>query len=105
MTKGTDQRMSDLNAVVNDAAQAIDYALNTLGCVPTNVHLFALPEDQQKIKDLLVDEDAGLNKDQMLQKPDEHVQMRWRTTVKARYDFMYENCLTEEERQQVRNDS
>lgn len=57
MQIGTDQRMSDLNAVVNDAAQAIDYALNYLGCVPANVHLFALPEDQQKIKDLIIDED------------------------------------------------
>jgi hypothetical protein len=49
--------MSDLNAVFNDAVQAIDYSLHTLGCVPANIHLFALPEDQEKIKALLVDED------------------------------------------------
>lgn len=31
--------------------------------------------------------------------------MRWKTTVKARYDFMFENCLTDEQRNQVHQDS
>lgn len=45
MREGTEQRMADLPAVVNDAAQAIDYTLNVLGCQPNNLHLFAVPED------------------------------------------------------------
>jgi hypothetical protein len=45
MQEGTDQRMADLPAVVNDAACAIDYTLNVLGCMPNNLHLFALPDD------------------------------------------------------------
>lgn len=73
MLSGTDQRMSDLNAVFNDAVQAIDYSLHTLGCVPANIHLFALPEDQEKIKALLVDEDEDQNKWFLAQKPDEFV--------------------------------
>lgn len=38
----------------------------------------------------------------MKRKPDDHVQMRWRTNVKARYDFMFDNCLTEAERAEVK---
>ena len=49
--------MTDLPAVVEDAAQAIDYTLNVLGCQPNNLHLFALPDDLTKIKALIVDED------------------------------------------------
>jgi hypothetical protein len=37
----------------------------------------------------------------MKRKPDEHVQMRWRTGCKARYDFMYDNCLNDAEREEV----
>jgi len=50
MSQDTDQAMANLPAVVNDAATAIDYSLNILGCKPNNLHLFALPEDQEKIK-------------------------------------------------------
>lgn len=66
--------------------------------MPNNLHLFASPEDQEKIKELLVEDDDGMDIDAMKRKPDEHVQMRWRTTVKARYDFMYDHCLSEAER-------
>jgi len=45
MLTGTDQRMANLDAVINDAAVAIDYALDYLGCIPQNIHLFAMPED------------------------------------------------------------
>jgi hypothetical protein len=45
--------MGDLPAVVNDAAQAIDYSLNQLGCLPNNLHLFALPADREVIMNMV----------------------------------------------------
>ena len=96
MEQGTEQRMADLPAVVNDAASAIDYSLNILGVMPNNLHLFAMPEDRETIQDLLIDDDAGMDVEEMKRNPDEHVQMRWRTGVKAKYDFMYDYCLTDE---------
>lgn len=102
MQEGTAQRMNDLPAVVNDAAQAIDYCLNVLGCLPNNLHLFSLPEDREIIKaKIATGDDADMDQEEIRKKPDDHVQMRWRTTTKAKYDFMYQNCLSEEQRQMV----
>jgi len=35
------------------------------------------------------------------EKPDNFVQMRWRPNVKAKYDFMFDKCLSEEQRKLV----
>jgi len=39
----------------------------------------------------------------MLQKPDEHVQMRWKPNVKARYSFLYNHCLDAKEKESISN--
>lgn len=102
MQNGTDQRMNDLPAVVNDAAHAIDYCLNQLGCLPNNIHLFALPADREIIMAKVgAGDDEGMDEEEIRRKPDDHVQMRWRTVTKAKYDFMFRNCLTEEQRNLV----
>ena len=66
--------MKDLPAVVDDAAQAIDYCLNVLGCMPNNLHLFALPEDREIIMSKVsrVD-DAEMDHDEIRMNPDQHV--------------------------------
>ena len=103
MLEGTSQRMDDLPDVVKDAALSIDYAINDLGVQPNNVHLFALPEDREKITKLILDDDHGMDREPMRQKPDEHIQMRWKPNVKARYSFLYDFCLSEDDKQHIRD--
>ncbi len=89
--------MNDLADVVNDAAQAIDYSFNQLGCLPNNLHLFALPEDREVIMNMVSQvDDVDMDQDEIRKKPDDHVQMRWRTSTKAKYDFLYMNCLSDD---------
>jgi hypothetical protein len=41
-------------------------------------------------------DDVDMDQDEIRKKPDDHVQMRWRTSTKAKYDFLYMNCLSDD---------
>lgn len=86
----------------DDAASAIDYCINELGVTPNDIHLFALQKDSAQIEETLVADDKKyVPMDQICRKPDEHVKMHWKAHVKAKYDMLYQWCLTDAEKKQV----